>query len=156
MELDSKIWFFIDLQTQKSLFIHNRWNNNSDWQPTLLAMVLYWTNSLFSAWNLYLWREKYDYCWKISSFTGWIIWKTYCIYWWWYVVYDEACNILRLKHYLHSSIEKSLMERVNQYLKDRIERVLMTTIYVCKKKVNAIYFMYITGYNSLCLYIMIQ
>ena len=33
---------------------------------------------------------------------------------------DEACKILRLKHYLHSSIEKSLMERVNQYLKDRI------------------------------------
>ena len=35
--------------------------------------------------------------------------------------YDEACNIIGLKHYLHSSIEKSLMERVNQYLKDRIE-----------------------------------
>ena len=35
--------------------------------------------------------------------------------------YDQACNILRLKHYLHSSIEKNLMERVNQYLKDRIE-----------------------------------
>ena len=35
--------------------------------------------------------------------------------------YDEACNMLGLKHYLHSSIEKSLMERVNQYLKDRIE-----------------------------------
>ena len=35
--------------------------------------------------------------------------------------YDEAYNVLRLKHYLHSSIEKSLMERVNQYLKDRIE-----------------------------------
>src|SRR5215216_1308947 len=35
--------------------------------------------------------------------------------------YDEACNILKLKHYLHSSIEKSLMERVNQYFKDRIE-----------------------------------
>jgi len=34
---------------------------------------------------------------------------------------DEACNILRLKHYLHSSSKKSLMERVNQYLKDRIE-----------------------------------
>ena len=27
--------------------------------------------------------------------------------------YDEACNILKFKHYLHSSIEKSLMERVN-------------------------------------------
>ena len=24
--------------------------------------------------------------------------------------YDEACNVLRLKHYLHSSLEKSLME----------------------------------------------
>ena len=35
--------------------------------------------------------------------------------------YDEACNILSLKHYLHSPIEKSLMEWVNQYLKDRIE-----------------------------------
>ena len=35
--------------------------------------------------------------------------------------YDEACNVLRLKHYLHSSIEKSLMERVNQYFKDRTE-----------------------------------
>ena len=35
--------------------------------------------------------------------------------------YDEACNVLRLKHYLHSSFEKSLMERVNQYFKDRIK-----------------------------------
>ena len=35
--------------------------------------------------------------------------------------YHEACNVLRLKHYLQSSIEKSLMERVNQYFKDRIE-----------------------------------
>jgi putative transposase len=35
--------------------------------------------------------------------------------------YDEACNVIGLKHYLHSSIEKSLMERVNQYFKDRIE-----------------------------------
>ena len=29
--------------------------------------------------------------------------------------------ILRLKHYLHSPLEKSLTERINQYLKDRIE-----------------------------------
>ncbi|MDR4512517.1 MAG: DDE-type integrase/transposase/recombinase [Nitrososphaeraceae archaeon] len=35
--------------------------------------------------------------------------------------YSEACNVIGLKHYLHSSIEKSLMERLNQYLKDRIE-----------------------------------
>ena len=35
--------------------------------------------------------------------------------------YPETCNVLRLKHYLHSPLEKSLMERVNQYFKDRIE-----------------------------------
>ena len=35
--------------------------------------------------------------------------------------YDEACNVLRLKHYLHSPLEKSLMERFNQYFKDRTE-----------------------------------
>ena len=35
--------------------------------------------------------------------------------------YDEACNILKLKHYLHSPLEKSLIEMVNQYFKDRTE-----------------------------------
>ncbi len=35
--------------------------------------------------------------------------------------YDEACNVIGLDHYLHSSLEKSLMERVNQYFKARIE-----------------------------------
>ena len=29
----------------------------------------------------------------------------------------EAYHILRLKHYLHSPFEKSLIERVNQYFK---------------------------------------
>ncbi len=47
------------------------------------------------------------------------------------VRYDEACNILKLKHYLHSSIEKSLMERVNQYFKDRTE--LFDDYYPCVK-----------------------
>jgi transposase-like protein len=62
--------------------------------------------------------------------------------------YDEACNVLRLKHYLHSSVEKSLMERVNQYFKDRIESFDDYYLHVCKK-MNAIYFMYTIGYNSL-------
>jgi len=35
--------------------------------------------------------------------------------------YDEACNVIGIKHYLHSPLEKSLIERVNQYFKDRIE-----------------------------------
>ena len=67
--------------------------------------------------------------------------------------YDEACNILKLKHYLHSPLEKSLMERVNQYFKDR-SRILTITIRVLK--MNVIYFMSITGYNSLYLCIMIK
>jgi len=47
--------------------------------------------------------------------------------------YDEACNIIGLKHYLHSSIKKSLIERVNQYLKDRIES--FDDYYLCIKEV---------------------
>ena len=35
--------------------------------------------------------------------------------------YREACNVIGLKHHLHSPFEKSLMERVNQYFKDRTE-----------------------------------
>ena len=35
--------------------------------------------------------------------------------------YDETCEVIGLKHYLHSPLEKSLMERVNQYFKDRTE-----------------------------------
>ncbi len=35
--------------------------------------------------------------------------------------YPEACKMLGLKHNLHSSFEKRLMEGVNQYFKDRTE-----------------------------------
>jgi putative transposase len=35
--------------------------------------------------------------------------------------YPEACRALGLEHRLHSDYERSLMERANQYLKDRIE-----------------------------------
>ncbi|HET7643853.1 MAG TPA: hypothetical protein VFK40_10120, partial [Nitrososphaeraceae archaeon] len=68
--------------------------------------------------------------------------------------YHEACSIIGLKHYLHSSIEKSLMERVNEYFKDRIELFDVITIHV--PEMNAIDFIYITGYNSLYLCITIQ
>ena len=68
--------------------------------------------------------------------------------------YDEACNVLRLKHYLHSPLEKSLMEKESINTSKIELKVLMTIIHVCKK-VNAIYFMYIIGYNSLSLCITI-
>jgi putative transposase len=46
--------------------------------------------------------------------------------------YPEACKILRLKHYLHSPLEKSLIERVIQYFKDRIES--FDDYYPCNSK----------------------
>ena len=68
----------------------------------------------------------------------------------WY--YDEACNVLGLSHYLQSSIEKGLMERVNQYFKDRTES--FDDYYPCRQ--NVIYFMFIIVYNSLFRCILIQ
>ena len=35
--------------------------------------------------------------------------------------YPEACKINELKHYLHSPLEKSMIERLMQYFKDRTE-----------------------------------
>jgi len=35
--------------------------------------------------------------------------------------YPMACKFLKLKHHLHSSLEKSLVERTMQYIKDRTE-----------------------------------
>ena len=35
--------------------------------------------------------------------------------------YPGACKFLKLKHHLHSSFEKSIIERTMQYVKDRIE-----------------------------------
>jgi transposase-like protein len=35
--------------------------------------------------------------------------------------YDEACNVIGLKHYLHIPYQKNAMKTVNQYLKDSIE-----------------------------------
>ena len=35
--------------------------------------------------------------------------------------YPQACKFLRLEHHLHSSFEKSIIERTTQYIKDRTE-----------------------------------
>ncbi len=35
--------------------------------------------------------------------------------------YPQACKFLKLKHHIHSPLEKSLIERVMQYIKDRTE-----------------------------------
>jgi putative transposase len=35
--------------------------------------------------------------------------------------YPQACRFLKLKHHIHSPLEKSLVERTMQYIKDRTE-----------------------------------
>ena len=35
--------------------------------------------------------------------------------------YPEVCKLLNMKHYIHTPLEKSLIERVMQYFKDRTE-----------------------------------
>jgi putative transposase len=39
----------------------------------------------------------------------------------WYPL-SQACKFLKLKHHLHSSLNKSLIERTIQYFKDRTEK----------------------------------
>ena len=47
--------------------------------------------------------------------------------------YPEDCKVLKLKHYIHSSLEKkSLIERVIQYFKDRTES--FDDYYPCNSK----------------------
>lgn len=46
--------------------------------------------------------------------------------------YPQACQFLKLKHHLHSSFEKSVIERTMQYLKDRTES--FDDYFPCKRK----------------------
>ncbi len=48
--------------------------------------------------------------------------------------YPGACKRLGLKHYLHSPLEQSLIERVMQYFKDRTES--FDDYYSCNSKID--------------------
>ncbi len=45
--------------------------------------------------------------------------------------YPQACKFLNLNHHIHSSFEKSIIERTMQYIKDRME--IFDDYYPCKK-----------------------
>ncbi|HXT84627.1 MAG TPA: hypothetical protein VN704_09925, partial [Verrucomicrobiae bacterium] len=63
--------------------------------------------------------------------------------------YTQACKSLNLYHHLHSSIEKSIIERTMQYIKDRTE--CFDDYFPCKKKTSANYIILNNG--SSCLFI---
>ena len=46
--------------------------------------------------------------------------------------YPMACQFLRLDHHIHSPLEKSLIERKMQYIKDRTE--CFDDYFPCRKK----------------------
>jgi transposase-like protein len=66
--------------------------------------------------------------------------------------YPQACNFLRLKHRLHSPLEKNLIERVMQFSRTEL-RILMITIHIVINKI-VIYHMYTIGSNYSFTYIM--
>ena len=45
--------------------------------------------------------------------------------------YPQACKFLKLNHHIHSSFEKSIIERTMQYIKDRTEN--FDDYFPCKK-----------------------
>ncbi len=45
--------------------------------------------------------------------------------------YPQACQFLKLRHHIHSSFEKSIIERTMQYIKDRTEN--FDNYFPCKK-----------------------
>ena len=58
--------------------------------------------------------------------------------------YPQACATLGLKHRLHSTFEKSIVERAIEYVKkNRTE--CFDDYYPCIKRRNAIYYMFING-----------
>ena len=46
--------------------------------------------------------------------------KAFSFYGWWYM-YPQDCQFLKLEHHIHSSLEKSLIEKIMHYKKDRTE-----------------------------------
>ena len=51
---------------------------------------------------------------------------------WWNMVSSQDCQFLKLKHHIHSSYEKSIIERTMQYIKDRTE--CFDYYFPCRKK----------------------
>ncbi len=68
--------------------------------------------------------------------------------------YPQACKFLHLKHHLHYTLDKSIIERVMQYFKDRTE--CFDDYYPCinNKKRNCNLQMYTIGSRCLFFYIM--
>jgi transposase-like protein len=52
-----------------------------------------------------------------------------------YMVYNDACKWLRLKHQVYGTELKNIIERFIQKIKDRTQNILMMTIFHVDQKV---------------------
>ena len=136
MELDSESWFFSNLQKEKNLaFIidetviqiggkqYNLWIATEPVHKTLFGIRISQGRNMLVAENFI--RSLVDRYGRHTVYTDGGTW------------YPEACKILKLKHYLHLSLEKNLIERVIQYFKDRVDH-LMTIIHAIVKLENVV------------------
>ena len=135
MELDSEIWFSTDIQKKKnnSIIIDEtiiiKIGNQHFWlwiciepvQKSVLGIYISKERNMFVAENfIRSLVEKYG---RYTIYTDGGTWYP-----------KQACNFLHLKHRLHSPLEKSLIERVMQYFKDRTE--CFDDYYPCTTKKN--------------------
>ena len=120
MGLDSEIWFFeIYKHRRVSAFIIDEtviqigsqhfwlWIAIEPVHKSVLGIYISEERNMFVAENFI--RSLVDKYGKHTVYTDGGTW------------YPQACTFLHLKHHLHSHLEKSLIERVTQYFKDRTE-----------------------------------
>jgi hypothetical protein len=50
-------------------------------------------------------------------------------------IYSQACRFLRLPHHIHSSYEKSIIERTMQYIKKIEPNALIMTISLAERRI---------------------
>ena len=121
LELSSKVPSKENILKQKEdPGIHCWWDNNQGGIRIHLAMDYYRTKKQGNSRTNYLKGKKHADSRKVSLRFGQDSWKTIYIYRWgtWYPM---ACRFLKLKHHFHSSLEKSLIKRTIQHIKDRTE-----------------------------------
>lgn len=85
------------------------------------------------SWYSYFLWENNSCCWKVPQRFDKEIWKTSAFNRYGGTWYSQACRFVKIKHHLHSSYEKSIIERTIQYIKDRTE-CFDDDYFPCKKE----------------------
>jgi len=72
---------------KKSICLSNRWNKHPGLAVSIFGYGFVGTIDK-SVLGIYIFRrKKHACCWKIHWISCWELWKTYCIFWWRYMVW---------------------------------------------------------------------